>query len=319
MTASQQMRAATLKAGRVTVMEAPLPAPPFGYALIRVLATGICNTDLELQRGYYSFEGIPGHEFVGRVTAGGSSSLIGQRVSGEINLACGQCDFCLTGQERHCAARTVLGILGHPGAFAEYLTLPEANLHVLPDTISDREAVFIEPLAAAWHIAEQIQLKPQEPVAVLGDGKLGLLVAQALAVAGAPVTLYGRHERKLRLAAAWGVAIGISDAEKYPIVVDCSGSAAGLEQAIRMTRPLGRLVMKSTVQDAVKLDMAPVIVNEISLIGSRCGRFEPAIELLASKKIDVEDMIDAEYPLEQAAEAFAKAAEKGVLKVLLRP
>ena len=253
------------------------------------------------------------------MVASDEPKLINQRVVGEINLACGYCEFCLQNEARHCTNRTVLGIVKHPGAFAEYLVLPNANLHVLPHTVSDRDAVFIEPLAAAWHIAEQVAIKAGDPVAVLGDGKLGLLIAQAMKAAGAEVVLYGRHERKLQLARSWGVRAGEAGTATYSVVVDCTGSAEGLRQAVQMTKALGKLVMKSTVQEPVSIDMAPVIVNEITLIGSRCGRFEPAIDLLARKKVFVEEMIDNEYSLAQAPDAFAKAAEKGVLKVLLRP
>jgi alcohol dehydrogenase len=216
----------------------------------------------------------------------------------------------------------VLGILGHPGAFAEFLTLPENNLHPLPESISDQQAVFIEPLAAACEILDQVSLASQLPAAVFGDGKLGLLVAEVLHQAGAEVTLYGRHPHKLALAANTGVAAVLeSDARpaRYPLVVECTGSASGLEQAIRCTEPRGTIVMKSTVHNRVQLDTASVIVNEISLVGSRCGRFEPAIELLATGKVNVRSLITAEYPLSQAAEAFAHAARRGTLKVLLRP
>lgn len=313
------MRAVIIEAGKVSVAEVPVPELLPGYCLIQTLVAGICNTDLELQRGYYNFRGIPGHEFVGRVVRDDSSTLLGHRVAGEINLRCGHCSFCARYEGNHCPNRTVLGILNHPGAFAEYLTLPAENLHVLPESISDREAVFAEPLAAAWHISEQVPIQQGQRVAVLGDGKLGLLAAQAMKAAGAAVTLFGRHERKLDLAREWGILIGSSDnAKKFPVVIECTGSTAGLEQAVNMTEPLGKLVMKSTVHEDVTIAMAAIIVNEITLIGSRCGRFAPAIELLQDKKVLVEKMIDEEYSLDQAPEAFSRAAERGTLKVILK-
>lgn len=299
----------------------PRPAP--GQVLVKVLLSGICNTDLELQRGYYNFQGIPGHEFVGRVVeCGDDAALLGQRVVGEINLACGKCVFCLRGLSRHCSSRTVLGIVNHPGAFAEYLTLPVQNLHIVPEDITDREAVFVEPLAAACEILDQLPSVESQQVAVLGDGKLGLLVAQVLRASGASVLLFGRHAEKLQFAVEQGIATanGYDNLhQKFPVVVDCTGSAAGLKRAVDMTLPRGTVVMKSTVQEAVSIDMAPVIVNEISLVGSRCGRFEPAMELLSNRQVKVDRMVQGEYPLEQAAEAFEKAAQKGTLKILLRP
>lgn len=319
LTGAQTMRAVMLDRGEVRVEDAPFPAPAPGHSLIKVRLAGICNTDLELQRGYYGFSGVPGHEFVGEVVQSDDVRLLGKRVAGEINLTCGHCSYCSRGEERHCSRRTVLGIIGHPGAFAQFLSLPHKNLHVLPDSITDREAVFVEPLAAALHAGEQARLTEGEPVAVLGDGKLGLLVAQAAKAMGAEVSLYGKHDRKRRLASAWGINVDASSSETYAVVIDCTGSPEGLNTAIRMTRPLGIVIMKSTVERAVTLDMAPAIVNEISLLGSRCGPFEPAIRLLAEKKVGVAEMIDEEYPLEQAADAFAHAATKGSLKILLRP
>lgn len=294
---------------------------PPQFALIRMLVAGICNTDLELQRGYYGFCGTPGHEFVGEVIEADNLSLMGKRVVGEINLACGHCDFCAIGLGRHCAHRTVLGIVKHPGAFADYLTLPEGNLHVVPHEIPNEQAVFLEPLAAACEILDQVQIPAGEHVAVLGDGKLGLLVAQVLSTHGCPVTLYGRHESKLALVRKCGVEAITSELRPhgaYQMVVDCTGSARGLQDAVTMTRPRGTVVMKSTVHGNVSIDTAPVIVNELTLVGSRCGRFEPAIELLRTGKVDVFGFVSAEFPLREAPAAFAEAARRGVLKVLLR-
>ncbi|MBV9036151.1 MAG: alcohol dehydrogenase catalytic domain-containing protein [Acidobacteriaceae bacterium] len=315
------MRAVYLSRGQVSVEEVPPPQRPPGFALIRTLAAGICNTDLELQRGYYQFEGIPGHEFVGEVLESDSKELIGCRVAGEINLSCGHCDYCILGSPRHCENRSVLGIVKHPGAFAELLTLPDKNLHIVPSEIPDEEAVFVEPLAAARAILDQVVMNIGEQVAVLGDGKLGLLVAQALHVHGARVTVFGHHSNKLSIVATRGITVSKSyphSYQRFQYVVECTGSAAGLSTAIQMAEPRGVIIMKSTVHEKVTIDMAPVVVNEIALLGSRCGRFEPAIQLLRDRKIDVRPMLSAEFPLEQAPAAFAEAARKGVLKVILR-
>ncbi len=315
------MLAVHLEAGQVSICQVDVPVRPPDFALIRTLVAGICNTDLELQRGYYGFSGIPGHEFVGEVVEADDRALLGKRVVGEINLACGRCDFCAIGLGRHCAERTVLGIVKHPGAFAEYLLLPQSNLHIIPDEIPSEQAVFIEPLAAACEILDQVQIPAGEQVAVLGDGKLGLLVAQVLHAHGCQVTLYGRHENKLALVRKAGVEALTSERRRqaaFPLVVDCTGSARGLQEAVSMVRPRGTVVMKSTVHGSVAIDTAPVIVNEITLVGSRCGRFEPAIDLLRSGKVDVFGFVAAEFPLEQAPAAFAEAGRRGVLKVLLR-
>jgi alcohol dehydrogenase len=251
-----------------------------------------------------------------------NAKLLNKRVVGEINIACGQCDFCAQNLGRHCRNRTVLGILGHPGAFADYFTLPESNLRIVPDSIPDEHAVFVEPLAAACEILDQVPLEPGTEVAVVGDGKLGLLITQVLVTHQLLVTLYGRHESKLGLARAAGAKAHLaanSPKAEYVCVVECSGSRQGLASAIQMTRPRGTIVLKSTIHEQVQIDMAPVIVNEISLVGSRCGRFEPALALLEGKRVNVGPMIEAEFPLERAANAFAKAATRGALKVLLRP
>jgi len=313
------MRAVFLAAKTVYVRQVDTPVRPPSYALIQMRVAGICNTDLELQRGYYGFSGIPGHEFVGTVVEADSPSLLGRRVVGEINLACGHCEFCSVALGRHCETRTVLGIVKHPGAFAEYLTLPEANLLVVPDHLPDEEAVFVEPLAAACEILEQVALSRGSEVAVLGDGKLGLLICQVLLAHGLRVTVYGRHADKLRIAQKAGALVGTSaNGARFPIVVDCSGSADGLRQAVNLVRPRGTVIMKSTIHKPVSIDMAKVIVNEITLLGSRCGRFEPALALLGAGKVDVRDMISAVFPLAEAPAGFAEAARSGVLKVLLR-
>ena len=317
------MLAVHLESGRVRLRKVPLPRVPQGFARIRLLAAGICSTDLELQRGYYGFSGTPGHEFVGQVTEAADQSWVGKRVVGEINLACGHCDWCKRGLGRHCPTRTVLGIVKHPGAFREFLTLPTRNLHRVPDSISTEEAVFVEPVAAACEILDQVKIAKGERVAVLGDGKLGLLVSQVLQAHGARVHLFGKHRDKMRRVEPSGVTTEVVPRKlptaAWPIVVDATGSAAGLSAAISMCIPRGIVVMKSTVHGLVSIDTAPAIVNEITLVGSRCGRFEAALPLLAARKVQVGSMISEEFPLGRAPEAFEHAAKKGVLKVLLRP
>ncbi len=315
------MIAVHIERGRLSLRRRPRPHGPPGFALLRVLAAGICNTDLELRRGYYGFRGTPGHEFVAEVVEADTPALVGRRVVGEINLNCGRCEWCARGLGRHCPRRKVLGIVGHPGAMAEFVTLPEANLHTVPAAIPTEEAVFVEPLAAAGEILDQARIPREATVAVLGDGKLGLLIAQVLAAHGSRVHLFGRHREKLRIAEAAGVQAELAGARlpraAYDRVVDATGSAEGLRAAVAMARPRGTVFLKSTVHDAVKLDAAPVIVNEITLVGSRCGRFPPALRLLASGKVRVAGMISERLPLSRAPRAFRLAATRGALKVLL--
>ncbi len=317
------MTALQLESSEVRVVRASRPKRLPGYALLRLRLAGICNTDLELQRGYYGFRGRPGHEFVADVVEADTPSWLGKRVVGEINLACGQCDWCQRGLGRHCPRRSVLGIVKHPGAFAEFLTLPEENLLPVPASMPDERAVFVEPLAAAHEIREQLRIPPGAEVAVLGDGKLGLLIAQTLALTGAAVRLFGRHRHKLKIAEAAGATTELVRQKlpraRYDWVVDATGSATGLAACAAMCRPRGTVVCKSTVERRVEIDMAPVIVNEISLVGSRCGRFGPALRLLADPRLKTAEMISDRFPLVDGPAAFARAAEKGVLKVLLTP
>lgn len=301
----------------------PLPRVPKGFVRIRLLAAGICSTDLELQRGYYGFSGTPGHEFVGEVTGAEDPAWIGKRVAGEINLACGNCEWCARDLGRHCPRRTVLGIVKQPGAFREFLTLPAVNLHPVPAALSNEQAVFIEPVAAACEILDQVRILAGTPVALLGDGKLGLLIAQVLQGHGARVHLFGRHKEKMKLVERDGIAVEVVrkhlPERAYPLVVDATGSADGLRAAVAMCESRGKVVMKSTVHGLVKIDTAPAIVNEITLIGSRCGRFEPAIRMLVSGKVRVDALVSEYFPLDRAPGAFKRAATKGVLKVLLGP
>ena len=297
----------------------PLPEPPAGEALVRVLQAGICNTDLELIKGYYPYTGVIGHEFVG-VVEQGPEQLINQRVVGEINAACGNCRFCDRGQPRHCENRTVLGIVNRHGAFAEYLSLPIKNLHLVPENVSTAAATFTEPIAAALEIQQQIQICKNDRVLVVGDGKLGQLIAQTLALTGCELLVIGRHQEKLVNLAARGIKTGLANSvtDKYfDISIDCTGNPEGFNIARRALRPRGTLILKSTYAGNLSLDASSLVVDEITLIGSRCGPFAPALELLATGKVEVQSLIHAYYPLSQGLEAFEKAKTKGVLKVLL--
>src|SRR6266508_793475 len=299
------MKALVFEGGRAAVRDVDTPRPRRGFVRVRVVLSGICNTDLELKRGYHGFAGIPGHEFVGIVEGPAVSPWVGKRVVGEINLACGRCEWCGRGLKRHCPKRTVLGILGHPGAHAQYLTLPEENLRAVPAGIADEEAVFVEPLAAACEILDQVEVAPGTRAAVLGPGKLGRLAAQVLAAAGAEVLLLGRRSR--------------ARSRSFDLVVEATGSPDGMPRALELVLPRGTIVWKSTHHAPARFDAAPLVVNEVTVVGSRCGRFEPALELLRGRKIDVWKLLDAEFPLARAGRALTQAARPGVRKVLLRP
>jgi threonine dehydrogenase-like Zn-dependent dehydrogenase len=297
----------------------PIPEPAPGEALVRVLRAGICNTDLELVRGYYPYNGILGHEFVG-VVEQGPENLINQRVVGEINAACGLCRFCKTGQPTHCENRTVLGIVSRNGAFADYLTLPIKNLHRVPDNISTDVATFTEPVAAALEIQQQVEIKPCDRVLVVGDGKLGQLVAQTLALTGCDLLAIGRHGEKLANLEAEGIQTGFADRVQdrtFDIAVECTGNPEGFAIARRALRPRGTLVLKSTYKGNLTFDASGLVVDEITLIGSRCGPFPQALEVLSKNKINVQRLIQARYPLKEAIAAFKHAQTRGVLKVLL--
>ncbi len=311
------------------------PTPKTGEALIRVSLAGICNTDLEITRGYMNFQGVLGHEFVGIVEAvyegpGASTplSFIGKRVVGEINAACHRhdCYYCQRGIPSHCPNRTTLGIVNRDGAFAEYLMLPLENLHVVPDTVSDEEAVFVEPLAANFEILEQVHVKPTDRIIVLGDGKMGQLAAQVLSLSGCEVMMVGKHEEKLALAEKRAVrtyllddatSFALENRRRVDLVVECSGSAQGLEMAIRLVRPRGTIILKSTVASKSTLHLAPIIIDEIHVQGSRCGPFAPAIRALSQHSVDVRPLISASFSLDEGVAAFKHAEQKGVLKVLV--
>ncbi|MDH3743827.1 MAG: alcohol dehydrogenase catalytic domain-containing protein [Acidobacteriota bacterium] len=297
----------------------PVPTPPPGEALVRVVTAGICNTDLELMRGYYPFCGVLGHEFVGIVERG-PPDLEGRRVVGEINAVCGECSACRAGRRSHCESRTVLGIVNRHGAFAEYLTLPIENLHEVPDEVSTDRAVFTEPVAAALRIEQQVEVRTSDRVLVVGDGKLGLLVAQALATCGCDLVAIGRHDEKLAILRARGIRVGSAEdvsTGSIDLAIECTGNSEGFALARRALRPCGTLVMKSTYAGELTFDASSLVVDEINLIGSRCGPFAPALELLARDAIDVDSLVHARFPLDDALAAFDRASTKGTLKVLL--
>jgi threonine dehydrogenase-like Zn-dependent dehydrogenase len=290
-------------------------------ARVRVSLAGICSTDLQILRGYMAFTGVPGHEVVG-VVEDGPRELLGRRVVAEINFACGACESCARGLARHCPTRDVMGILRADGAWAEELLVPPEACHVVPDGVPDEAAVFTEPLAAAFEVLEQVHVVPGARAVVLGDGKLGLLVAQVLRLAGASVECVGRHPRKLERLRPLGIATSApSDAprERVDLVVEATGSREGLERALALVRPRGTLVLKSTVADAHRLSLAPVVIDEVTIVGSRCGPFPPALRALADGRAAVTDLIERVYPLAEGPAAVAHAARAGTLKVLLRP
>lgn len=297
------------------------PPSAGGDTLIRVTRAGICATDLEITRGYMGFRGVLGHEFVGLVAESPKSELLGQRVTGEINIVCGRCDLCMAGLSSHCRNRSVLGILAHDGAFADFVRLPAVNLHALPDRIDDDQAVFIEPLAAAFQVLKQVKVDSRSWVTVLGDGRLGLLVAQVLRNAGCPVRVIGKHADKLALCEKWSIRSRpldeITPRHDQDIVVDCTGSAGGFELAMAMVRPRGTIVLKSTVAAGKALNLAPLVIDEISVVGSRCGPFREAIRALGEKSVDVVSLIHRRMRIEDGLEAMELAARPGVLKVLL--
>jgi threonine dehydrogenase-like Zn-dependent dehydrogenase len=283
---------------------------------------GICNTDLEVVRGYAGYRGVLGHEFVGVVDKAEDASLIGQRVVGEINAACGLCATCQAGRPTHCPQRTALGIRGRDGTLAEYFCLPERNLHPVPEGMPDQVAVFTEPLAAACQVLEQVHIRPTDRIIVLGDGKLGMLVAQVIALTGANLVVAGRHEEKLAILADRGIStqIGAQDlAGSADVVVECTGSARGFREARQLVRHQGTLILKSTYHGQVQTDLSSLVVDEITVVGSRCGPFAPALRLLARGWVDVETLIQAEYRLDEAPQAFEHAGRRGMLKVLVRP
>jgi threonine dehydrogenase-like Zn-dependent dehydrogenase len=299
------------------------PEPPVGEgdSLLRVRRAGICSTDIEICKGYMGFTGVLGHEFVADVLESPDKTLVGQRVVGEINVVCGRCDLCLSGLSSHCRNRSVLGILNHGGAFADLVRLPAANLHLVPKTVDDDEAAFAEPLAAACQILKQIKLDGKRWVTVLGDGRLGLLCAQVLRNVGCPVRVIGKHPQKMALCEKWSIRSrpleDIAPRHDQDVVVDCTGSAAGFEVAMQIVRPRGTIILKSTAAMGKAINLAPLVIDEIQVIGSRCGPFREALRSLAEKSVDVVSLIHRRMKIEQGVEAMELAKQAGVLKVLL--
>jgi len=316
------MKAVILKNRRISVEEVPLPSMEEGEALIKVTKAGICNTDVEMIKGYMDFEGILGHEFVGCVMEASIKDWIGKRVVGEINISCHKCEMCQAGYPKHCSSRLVLGIQGKDGVFAEFVTLPLSNLHCLPPEISDEEAVFVEPLAAALEVLEQVQIRKEHEVLVLGDGKLGLLIAQVLRNQTSHVFCVGHHQRKLAILQRKGIRTFLNNCDrnqKFDIIVEATGNPKGIPEALNRIKPRGKIVAKSTFYGDSEINISRMVIDEIQLIGSRCGPFKKALDFLRNKLIHVKDMIDGDYPLEDAQEAFELAKKTDTIKVFLTP
>jgi threonine dehydrogenase-like Zn-dependent dehydrogenase len=304
------------------VTNQPVPMVPKGEALLRVRQVGVCSTDIEITRGYMGFSGTLGHEFVATVEQCEDRALMGKRVVGEINCVCTSCDMCVGGLSNHCRNRTVLGIVNRDGCFAEFCVLPANNLHVLPDQVDDDMAVFVEPLAAAVQVTKQVRMDSKTFVTVVGGGRLGLLVAQVVNNLGVPVRVIGRDAAKLSLCERWQIRSrhvkDIQPRKDQDVVIDCTGSSDGLELAMQLVRPRGTLVLKSTFVPTRPLNLAPIVVDEINVIGSRCGPFAAAIQLMADRAIDVTSLISRRFKLDQAPAAIEHAQKPGVLKVLMR-
>jgi 2-desacetyl-2-hydroxyethyl bacteriochlorophyllide A dehydrogenase len=315
------VQALWLEKNQLSVREVEKPSKP-GEAVIKIRRAGICGTDLELVKGYYPYTGVPGHEFVGEVVKSPNPEWAGKRVVGEINAVCGVCEQCCSGRSTHCENRTVLGITNRDGVFAEYITLPQVNLHVVPDSVPDEAAVFTEPLAAALEIQQQVQIHPTDRVLLIGAGRLGQLIAQTLLLTGCDLRVVARHPLQKELLTSRGIRIideGDIQHWRYDLVVEATGSPSGFELARKALRPRGTLVLKSTYKGDMTVNFSSMVVDEIQLIGSRCGPFEPALRFLAQKKIDPTILIAAEYRLEEGLRAFKEAEKSGMLKVLLTP
>lgn len=303
----------------ISLTEIPKPARKEGESLIKVLLAGICNTDLEITRGYMGYNGVLGHEFIGIVEDSETHSLINKRVVSEINIGCGHCEYCMRGLQRHCSNRSVIGIANRQGAFAQYISLPDNNLFVVPETVPDKHAVFVEPLAAALEILEQVKINPTSQIAIVGDGKLALLILQVIQLTGNTCYVFGKHKEKLDIAAQLG---GIAffakkgSNEKFDFVVEASGKKEGFDFALNITKPRGTIILKSTYQSKTSLNFAKIVIDEINIIGSRCGPFEPAISLLEKKFVQIEPLVSKIFPFKNSVNAFA-FAQKNNLKVLI--
>ncbi len=315
------MKALCFDQGLQYTEQYPDPQPSADEVLVAVKLAGICATDLEITRGYMDFKGVIGHEFVGTVEAG-PRRWKGKRVVAEINCVCGKCQLCQQGLSNHCRRRTVIGIDGRDGAFADYVAVPERNLHAVPEAVSDEQAVFVEPLAAAYQVIMQCPVEKHMRVAVIGTGRLGLLVGQVLRNSGCNLQMVGRNERTLSFCEKKGIQTRhvseLNPRGDQDLVVDCTGSPEGFDLALRMVRPRGTLVLKSTYAEAAPVNLAPVVINEINLLGSRCGPFSEAINALARQQVDVESMISRQLPLSRGVEAMELAADANHLKVLLK-
>jgi threonine dehydrogenase-like Zn-dependent dehydrogenase len=309
--------------GSLRMTDMPDPKPEAGEALVKVVMAGICKTDVEITKGYMGFTGVPGHELIGVVEESPAPELIGKRVVGEINVGCGECSLCRAGMERHCPNRDVLGILGRNGALAEYLTLPPANLEPVPDNLPDEKAIFTEPLAAALEILEQVKIEPSHNVLIIGDGKLGLLIAMSLRLTGASLLLSGKHSDKSAIFTALGGKVihpdDLADTdEKFDVVVEASGNPTGWKTAVERVKPRGVIVLKSTYAASFEYNPAPLVIDEITVVGSRCGRFAPALRLMDMGLIDPSPLLSKVFPFERAEEAFEAAQLSGNLKIALK-
>jgi threonine dehydrogenase-like Zn-dependent dehydrogenase len=316
-----KMKALWLENNQISLRDIQQPNKP-GEALIHIRKAGICSTDLELVRGYYPYTGILGHEFVGEVVDAPDKTWIGQRVVGEINAACGICEACLKGRPTHCENRTVLGIVNRDGIFAEYSTLPMQNLHCVPDSVSDEAAVFTEPLAAALEIQQQIQIKPADRVLLVGAGRLGQLIAQTIALTGCNLHVVARHSHQQNLLKARGIRLTTEteiQPRKWDVVIEATGSSDGFTLARKAIRPRGTIVLKSTYKGEMNVNFSSIVVDEITLLGSRCGPFEPALRLLEKREVDPTVLVAAEYKLKDVIKGFEHAAQPGMLKVIIEP
>ncbi len=303
----------------ISLVEIPKPARKEGEALIKVLLAGICNTDLEITRGYMGYNGVLGHEFIGIVEDSETHFLINKRVVSEINIGCGHCEFCMSGLKRHCPNRSVVGILDRQGAFAQYISLPDNNIFIIPDNVPDTHAVFVEPLAAALEILEQVRINPTSRVAIVGDGKLALLILQVIQLTGNKCFLFGKHKEKLNVAEQFGAITSLAKKggnKKFDFVIDASGKKEGFDFALNIIKPRGTIILKSTYQSKTSLNFAKIVIDEIHIIGSRCGPFEPAISLLEKKLIQIDPLISKIFPFKNSVDAFI-FAQKNNFKVLI--
>lgn len=306
--------------GELRLAEIPQPTPKDGEALIQVQLAGICNTDLEILKGYMNYKGVLGHEFVGVVKSSNSEEWIGKRVVGEINIGCGSCPLCLKGDSRHCQTRSVLGIAEKDGVFAEYVKMPFSNLYPVPEAVTNEQAVFVEPLAAACEILEQVHVGPNDSVAIVGDGKLGQLIAQVIRLTGCKLTVYGKSRKKLKPLSDLSIKTHVDNVDQlksFDIVIEASGSPSGFSSALQLVRPRGTIVLKSTTHENLNFNAAQLVIDEIHLIGSRCGRFDQALRLFERNLIQVQHLISAIYPIQNAMKAIEMAGTDDVFKVVL--